>query len=117
MTRLRQPGPLRSPTVIAVTLPEWLDTDNLRTVALIAVVALIVVAYFVMKVVTAIVVRSIMLAIIVGIGAMVWSQRAALGTCVEDAQQGDCECVIAGFTVPLTARVQEICDARAASVG
>lgn len=101
--------------MIAVTLPEWLDTDNLRTVALIAIVAVIVVAYFVMKIVTAIVVRSIMLAILVGIGAFFWSQRAAMGTCVEDAQQGDCECVIAGFTVPLPAQVQELCDARAAA--
>ena len=80
--------------MLGVTLPDWLDVDNVRTLALIVGLAAIVVAFVVIRFVQKLVVKTIATVLLVGIAALAWYQRADLGDCAKT-----CECKLLGFTI------------------
>ena len=80
--------------MLAVTLPDWLDVDNLRNAALIIGLAAVVVAFMVIRFVQKMVVKVVATVLLVGVAALAWYQRADLGDCATT-----CECKVLGFTV------------------
>jgi hypothetical protein len=80
--------------VLGVTLPDWLDVDNVRNAALVVGIAAVIVAFVVIRFVQKLVVKAVVAAILVGIAAFAWYQRADLGDCAKT-----CECKLLGFTI------------------
>jgi hypothetical protein len=80
--------------VLAVTLPDWLDVDNVRNLALVVGIVAIIVAFMVIRFVQKIIVKGIVAVVLIGIAAFAWYQRADLGDCAKT-----CECKLLGFTV------------------
>jgi low temperature requirement protein LtrA len=80
--------------VLAVTLPEWLDVDNMRNVALVVGLAAFVLAFLVIRFVQKLVIKFVATILLVAIAALAWYQRADLGDCAKT-----CECKVLGFTV------------------
>ncbi|MGE0880582.1 MAG: hypothetical protein AB7L13_23195 [Acidimicrobiia bacterium] len=80
--------------VYAAQLPDWLNSENIRTIAVVvftlAVVGAILIARFVQKVTMKIAGIVLMLAI----GLIFWNERAHLGEC---AKTGSCKML--GFDV------------------
>jgi hypothetical protein len=83
-----------APPYAAAVLPETFDPDTLRTVALVGIGALALLAFLVVRLVQKMVLRVILLGVVVGLGAYLWGQRAELEDCVPD-----CSCTFAGFEV------------------
>ncbi|HYD09522.1 MAG TPA: hypothetical protein VEA78_05415 [Acidimicrobiales bacterium] len=79
-------------------LPESLDPDALKTIAIVVLVVLLVVAFLVMRFIQKMVLRVILLGAIVGVGVGVWVQRENLQDCVPE-----CACEFFGMEVPLEA--------------
>ena len=75
-------------------LPESLDLDTLRTVAIVALVALLIVAFLVMRFIQKMVLRVVLIGALAGIGLFVWAQRQELSECVPQ-----CDCTFFGFEV------------------
>jgi hypothetical protein len=80
--------------VPGVTLPDWLDVDNVRTIALLVGLAALVVAFMVIRFVQKMVVKLVATVLLVGLAALAWYQRADLGDCAKT-----CECKLLGFTI------------------
>ena len=80
--------------MLAVTLPEWLDVDNMRNVALVVGLAAFVLAFLVIRFVQKLVIKFVATILLVAIAALAWYQRADLGDCAKT-----CECKVLGFTV------------------
>jgi uncharacterized membrane protein len=80
--------------VLGVTLPEWLDVDNMRTVALVLILAALVLAFLVVRFVQKMVIKIMATVLLVAIAALAWYQRADLGDCAKT-----CDCKVLGFTV------------------
>lgn len=79
-------------------LPESLDPDTLRTVALGVVVVVVVAAFLVLRLVRRMVVKVVLLGALAGAGVYAWSQRVELSDCVPT-----CACTFAGFDVEVDA--------------
>jgi hypothetical protein len=80
--------------VLAVTLPEWLDVDNVRNLALVVALAAVVVAFLVIRFVQKVMFKLVATVLLVGVAALAWYQRADLEDCAKQ-----CECKVIGFTV------------------
>lgn len=81
------------------------EPGMLRNLAVGLVVAIAVVALLVARFVTTLVVKVVTLAVLVGLGALVWQQRAELGDCART-----CECSFFGQDVRLPAEARPVCD-------
>lgn len=97
--------PLLSVAVVAITLPSFLDADNLRTILLLVVVGMLVFAYLVAKLVHDVVVKSVVLVVVAIAGFVIWSQRADLGDCISN---DDCSCSIFGLDVQLPSAADRV---------
>lgn len=75
-------------------LPDALDPATLRTVALAAIVVVLVLAFLVMRMVQKMVLRVVLIGALAGLGVYAWSERASLEDC-----RADCACTFAGFEV------------------
>lgn len=75
-------------------LPESLDPDTLRQLAIGALVVLAVVAFLVLRFVQKIMLRLVVLVLVIALGIGVWFQRAELGDCAKT-----CDCKMFGFDV------------------
>lgn len=75
-------------------LPESLNPDTLRAVALGGMATAAVAAFFVLRLVQKAVLRVVLLGVLVGMGAYLWAERDALADCVPE-----CSCRFAGFDV------------------
>ena len=75
-------------------LPETLDPDTLRTVAVVVLVVLLVVAFLVMRFIQKMVLRVVVLGALAGLGLFVWVQRDELRDCVPE-----CACTFFGYEV------------------
>jgi 4-hydroxybenzoate polyprenyltransferase len=75
-------------------LPKSLGPDDLRTIAIVVLVALLLVAFLVMRFIQKMVLRVILIGALVGVGVFVYSQRAELKDCVPN-----CACEFFGYTV------------------
>jgi hypothetical protein len=75
-------------------LPKSFDPDTLRTVALVTIAVLVVVAFLVMRAIQKMVLKVIFLGILAGIGVFVWYERAELADC-----RPGTTCRVAGFDV------------------
>jgi uncharacterized membrane protein len=80
--------------VLGVTLPDWLDVDNVRNVALGIGITGFVLAFLVIRFVQKMMIKLVATVLLVGIAALAWYQRADLGDCAKT-----CECKLLGFTV------------------
>ena len=77
-------------------LPESLDPEALRNIAIGVLVALALIAFMVMRFVQKMVLRVILLGAVVGLGVYVWYQREELKDCAADNS-----CEFFGFEVQL----------------
>jgi hypothetical protein len=75
-------------------LPKSLGPDDLRTIAIVVLVALLVVAFLVMRFIQKMVLRVILIGALVGVGVFVYYQRDELKDCVPN-----CACEFFGYTV------------------
>jgi hypothetical protein len=75
-------------------LPKALGPDDLRTLAVVALVALLVVAFLVLRFIQKMVLRVVLLGALVGMGVFVYYQRDELKECVPN-----CACELFGYTV------------------
>lgn len=75
-------------------LPESLDLETLRTVAIVALVALLVVAFLIMRFIQKMVLRVVLIGALAGLGLFVWAQREELSECVPA-----CDCTFFGFEI------------------
>ena len=75
-------------------MPESLDPSTLRTIALVAIGVIVVLAFLVMRMVQKMVLKVVFLGALAGIGVYLWSQRAELEQC-----RVDCACSFAGFDI------------------
>lgn len=82
-------------------LPEALDADTIKGLALGTIVLLGVAAVVIMRFVTKAVVRLAIVAVLVAVGAGIWSQRATLSDCAERARStpGPVTCELFGAEV------------------
>jgi len=85
-------------SVLGVTLPDWIDPDNARTLALVvglaALVAIVVVLRFVQK----LVLKLVMAAVLALVAFAAWAERADLADCART-----CECNVLGFDIEIPA--------------
>jgi hypothetical protein len=72
--------------VVVAATPAWF-ADNITIIAL---VALVLVTFLVLRLVKAAVTKVVLLAVIAGVAVLVYVNRAALETCARD-----CECELA----------------------
>lgn len=75
------------PEVVALTLPESLDPETLRTVALVVLAVLVLAALWVLRTVQKAMTRLLLLGLCVVLGIGVWFQRDELDEC-----RRTCEC-------------------------
>lgn len=75
------------PAVVALTLPESLDPETLRTGGLVVLVVLVLGALWVLRAVQKAMTRLLLLGLCVLLGVGVWFQREELGEC-----RRTCEC-------------------------
>lgn len=73
-------------------LPESVDPDMLRTIAIGALVALVVLAFLVLRFIQKMVLRVILVGALAGVGLFVWVQREELQECVPK-----CACTFLGM--------------------
>lgn len=95
-------------SVLGVTLPDWIDPDNARTLALVvglaALVAIVVVLRFVQKLVLKLVMAAV-LALVALVAFAAWAERADLADCART-----CECNVLGFDIEIPADKNPNCD-------
>lgn len=77
-------------------LPDWASPDNLRTVAIVVFVGLVVVFVLVVRFVQKLVMKATLLVVLAALGIGVWVQRAELGTCART-----CQCRLFGVQVKI----------------
>jgi Na+/phosphate symporter len=90
--------------VLAFSLPEWLDQDTLRNIALGTMIGLAVIAFLVAWLVKKVVTKLFLVLVLVGAGFAVYNQREELGTCAID-----CECRFFGMEVTLPTAAADAC--------
>jgi hypothetical protein len=95
-------------TVPAVTLPDWLDVDNVRNVALVVALVAVVVAFLVIRFVQKLMLKVVTTIVLIGIAALAWYQRADLSDCAKT-----CECKLLGFTIETPRSDSPECEAGA----
>jgi hypothetical protein len=96
--------------VIGATLPDFINPDNIRNIALAVGIASLVLIVFVLRFVQKIMFKAGVTALlaIVGIGA--WYYRADLGDCAKT-----CECRIVGFDIKVPKEKNPACSATPAA--
>lgn len=90
--------------MLAIALPEWLDQETLRDVALGTMVGLAVLAFLVAWFVKKVVTKLLLVVVLVGAGFATYNQREELGTCASD-----CECAFFGMDAPLPTVAADAC--------
>ena len=90
--------------MLAFSLPEWLDQDTLRNVALGTMIGLAVIAFLVAWLVKKVVTKLFLVVLLVGAGFTIYNQREELGTCASD-----CECRFFAMDVPLPTAAADAC--------
>ena len=79
-----------------MTLPDWIDPDNARTIALVVALAAIVLAVIVIRFVQKVVMKVAFTAVLALIALVAWTQRADLADCART-----CECRVLGFDIEI----------------
>jgi hypothetical protein len=89
--------------VLGLTLPDWIDPDSARTIALVVGSSAVVLAIVVLRFVQKLVMKVAFTAVLALIALFAWTQRADLSDCART-----CECRLLGFDVeiPRDQRVQ-----------
>lgn len=82
--------------MLAITLPDWINPDNARTLALVVGIGAIVLIVVVLRFVQKMVMRVAFTAVLALIALLAWTQRADLANCAKT-----CECSILGFEVDI----------------
>jgi hypothetical protein len=75
-------------------LPKSFDPDALRNVGLFALATLVIGGFLVLRFVTKMALRVVLLGLFIGLAVGVWLERDYLRDCVPE-----CDCSIAGFDV------------------
>jgi hypothetical protein len=79
---------------LAVTLPDFLDADTLRTASIVAVVVVVLLALLVIRFVRKTVMRLVFLGVLAAAGIVLWTQWDDLRDC-----QDTCDCTFLGLSV------------------
>ena len=83
-----------APGVLGIVLPEWFSPDNLRTIAIVVVVAMAIAWFLVMRFVQKLIMKAVFTVVLAVIAFGVWNERANLGDCAKT-----CDCKVLGFEV------------------
>jgi uncharacterized membrane protein (UPF0136 family) len=106
LLRLPLPGSVvLGSTELHATLPSWAGVDNLRTTALVVLVASVVLFFLVMRFVQKLMLKFVMLGLLALVGFGAWYYRADLGDCAKT-----CACSIAGQDVKIPADKNPACS-------
>ncbi len=79
-------------------IPDSVDPDQLRTIVILVILALLVVMFLVVRFVQKLVMKGVMLAVLAGLGVALWAQRADLADCAQT-----CSCSLFGQDVEVPA--------------
>ena len=86
----------------ALTLPDSIEPDQLKTAAIVAIGVFAVVSFLVMRFIQKLVLKLIVVAVLVGAGVFLYTQRTDLDDCqrqLRDSLGRECVCGFAGFDV------------------
>ena len=87
-----------------VKLPGWVEPAFLRSVALVAIVASLVLAFVAARIIRRMVVRIVVVVVLVALTAGIWSQRVELADCA-----AECSCALFGQVVQIPADLNPNC--------
>ncbi len=90
--------------MLGVSLPDWLDQETLRNVALGALVGLGIGVVLVLWLAKKVVTKVLLVVVLVGAGFAIYNQREELATCATD-----CECAFFGMDVALPTAAADAC--------
>ncbi|HEX7095183.1 MAG TPA: hypothetical protein VF183_04835 [Acidimicrobiales bacterium] len=90
--------------MLGVTLPDWIDPDNARTIALAVGIAALVLIVVVLRFVQKLVLKLAITAVLALVAILAWAERADLGDCAKT-----CECNLLGFDVEISADQNPSC--------
>lgn len=82
--------------MLGLTLPDWIDPDNARTIALVVGLGALVLAVLVLRFVQKMVMKVAFTAVLALIALLAWTQRADLADCAKT-----CECNLLGFDIEI----------------
>ena len=82
--------------MLAQTLPEWIDPDNAKNIALAVGIAALVLIFVVLRFVQKMVIKISFTAVLALIAFVAWTQRADLADCAKT-----CECSVLGFEIEI----------------
>jgi len=82
--------------VLALTLPDWIDPDNAKTIAAGVGIAAIVLAIVVVRFVQKLVMKLAFTAVLALVALVAWTQRADLADCANT-----CDCRLLGFDIEI----------------
>lgn len=86
----------------AVTLPDSIDPDQVKTAAVVAIGVFAVVSFLVMRFIQKLVLKLLVIAVLAGAGVFLYTQRSDLDDCqqqLRDSLGRECVCGFAGVDV------------------
>jgi hypothetical protein len=87
-----------------VELPGWVEPALLRSVTVVAIVAIVVLAFVAARLIRRMVVRMTVVIILAALAAGIWSQRVELTDCA-----AECSCALFGQVVQIPADLNPNC--------
>ncbi len=79
-------------------IPDSVDPDQLRTIVILVILAILVLMFLVARFVQKLVIKGAVLAVLAGLAVGLWVQRGDLADCAET-----CECSLFGMDVEVPA--------------
>jgi hypothetical protein len=87
-----------------VELPDWVEPGFLRSVALVAIVASLILAFVAARIIRRMIVRVVVVIVLAALAAGIWSQRVELADCA-----AECSCALFGQVVQIPADLNPNC--------
>lgn len=87
-----------------VELPDWVEPGFLRSVALVAIVASLILAFVAARIIRRMIVRVVVVVVLAALAAGIWSQRVELADCA-----AECSCALFGQVVQIPADLNPNC--------
>ena len=87
-----------------VELPDWVDPAFLRSVALVAIAASLILAFVAARIIRRMIVRVVVVVVLAALAAGIWSQRVELADCAVQ-----CSCALFGQVVQIPTDLNPNC--------